>query len=66
MSKWKFGEGQSPKQERQELRAALRAGRGDEYVAGQRGRRLIEEEGERKRARKASRKTTQARGGVRR
>lgn len=56
MGKWKFGEGQSTKQERHEIRAALREGRGEDYAAGQRGRRLIEEETARRRAVKAERR----------
>lgn len=51
--RWKFGVGQTAKQEHREIRAAQRAGRSEEYVEGQRRARLIEAETARRRARHA-------------
>jgi hypothetical protein len=50
-SRWKFGIGQSTREEREEIEAAKRAGLVNEYLEGQRCSRLIEAEKERRRRR---------------
>lgn len=55
--RWKFGRGQTAREERAEVRAAKRAGLADEYAAGQRAAALIEEERRRRQERAAQRRT---------
>jgi hypothetical protein len=56
MERWKFGVGQSAREERQEMRQAHEAGRSAEYARGQRYARLIAAERERKAQAKAARR----------
>jgi hypothetical protein len=57
-SRWKFGLGQSTREEREEIERAKLAGLVDEYLNGQRCSRLIEaeEQGRRRRAHKPVRR----------
>jgi len=50
--RWKFGAGQSSKQERAEVREAREVGLERDYVRGQRWAQMIKAESERRRARK--------------
>jgi hypothetical protein len=50
-TRWKFGIGQSVKEERAEIKQAKLAGLVDEYLNGQRCSRLIEAEKERRQRR---------------
>jgi hypothetical protein len=50
-SRWKFGLGQSTREEREEIERAKLAGLVDEYLNGQRCLRLIEAEKRRRRRR---------------
>lgn len=59
MTQWKFGVGQTPREEQLEIRRALAAGQADRYLRGQAmarmrddGSRLMRAELERRRARK--------------
>ena len=53
--RWRFGIGQTAREEQREIAEAMVAGRGEEYVRGQRYARLIESERERRRARHPNR-----------
>ena len=54
-TKWRFGEGQTSKQEKGEIRTAQAEGREEEYVAARRWQQMREAERDRKQARKAGR-----------
>jgi hypothetical protein len=57
---WKFGEGQTTHEERDEIKRALRAGLSQEYAAAQRWHRLRHAELERRRARQRQRAKARA------
>ena len=54
MKRWKFGVGQTARQERDEIDAARRSGLEREYMAAQRWQRMREAERARKRERRAA------------
>ncbi len=51
MERWKFGVGQTAREEAKEIKNAVAAGRADDYLRGQTGSRLVEAETARRRAR---------------
>jgi len=54
--RWRFGIGQTLREERDEIRRAQMAGRAEDYIRGQMWARMIEVETARRRARKAERR----------
>jgi hypothetical protein len=55
VQRWKFGVDQSAREERDEIRTAVAAGRSDAYLRGQAFSRLIEQETARRQGRHAGR-----------
>jgi hypothetical protein len=52
--RWRFGVGQTSREERREIVEAMAAGRSEDYMRGQQYARMIEAERERRRARHGS------------
>jgi hypothetical protein len=59
--RWRFGVGQTTREEQREIAEAMGAGRGEEYARGQQHARMVEAERERRRARHPNRKRRQRR-----